>query len=175
MIIERKLFFAWSMDKEKAYLEDKAKQGYKLVDVKLGKYFFEKDEPKDVVYQFDFRVLGKQDEQEYLDLHEEWEMVLRFGGWYYFRKESTEDEPLFSNNEGTKNMLLRLIGFLCLVGFPLYYQVLIIFPNMIRDDGGLSRFYQFFQPIVFVLMILHIYSLLKLGLVYRTLQKDIRE
>ncbi len=175
MIVERKLFFAWNKDKEKAYLEEKAKQGYKLIKVKLGKYYFEKDEPKDVVYQFDFRVLSKNDEQDYLKMHEDWEMVFRFGGWYYFRKEGTSDETLFSNNEGTKSMLLRLMRFLCLAGFPLYYQVLIIFPKMVSEGDGLSRFYQFFQPIVFVLIILQIYSLLKLAMVYRTLQKDIRE
>jgi hypothetical protein len=175
MIVEKKLFFAWNMDKEKKYLEEKAKQGYKLVNVKLGKYYFEEAEPNDVIYQFDFRMLGKQDESEYLEMHGDWELVLRFGGWYYFRKEGTNEESLFSNNEGTKSLLLRLIGFLCLVGFPLYYQILIMFPTMARQDGGLSTFYQIFQPIVFILALLHLYAIIKLGLVYKTLNNDIRE
>lgn len=35
-VVERKLFFAWNMAKEKMYLEKKSKEGYHLKHVSLG-------------------------------------------------------------------------------------------------------------------------------------------
>ncbi len=175
MIVEKKLFFAWQLDKEKKYLEEKAKEGYKLKKVTLGKYYFEETEPKNLVYQFDFRMFSRKEEKEYLDLFEDWEFIFRFGGWYYFCKESSnENESIFSNVESKRNMFLRLIGFLLLTGFPLYYQTIILLPNL-EQDGGLSKFYLFFRPIVYLFLLLHSIAIINVALIYNKMRRDIRE
>ncbi len=175
MIKERKLFFAWQLEKEKAYLEQKSRDGFTLKKIGFGTYYFEKSDARDVVFQFDFRPLHRKDEKEYLSLYEEWEYVGRFSSWYYFRKERVEGEEhqIFSNVESKREMLRRLLGFLLLTGFPLYYQVIIFFPNM--EVSSIRGFYQFFKPFVYVVLALHSYALLKLALLYNKLKKDITE
>ena len=93
-----------------------------------------------MVYQFDFQMLHKESEAAYLELFEDWELVLRFGGWYYFRKERDGIyDQIYSDVSSTRKLFLRLIGFLALVGFPLYYQTLVMYPNM-TDTDGISTF-----------------------------------
>jgi hypothetical protein len=172
---ERRMFFAWQLDKEKAYLEDKAKEGLHLKQVLFGKYLFEEGEGKDVTYQFDFRVLNKKDEAEYLDMYQDWELVQRYGGWYYFRKDEVDsNNQIFCNVESVKKMLERLMGFLMLVGFPLYYQLFILFPTLSRNDEW-DDFYSYFMPIVMVFFVLHLFSMTRILAVYIKLKKEIRE
>lgn len=172
---ERKFFFAWNMEKEQKYLEEKAKQGYHLVRSGFGTYEFELGEPKDMVYQFDFRSLGKEGEEEYLELMQDWEMVQRYGSWYYFRKERDGvNDTIYSNVESQRKMYLRLMGLLALLGFPLYYQVLIFFP-LIREEDTISTFYKYFMPIASILMLLHVYVMIKLLLRIRKLNSNIVE
>ncbi len=174
-LIDKKLFFAWNMDKEKEYLENKAKEGLHLVKVSLGKYEFEYGEPKDVVYQFDFQMIHKKNEDEYLELFQDWEMVQRFGGWYYFRKDRDgKNDQIYSNIESIRGMHLRLLGFLALVGFPLYYQTIIMFPNLI-DNSELSSFYTIFRPVVYILTAIHLFACIKILLVIVALNKHISE
>lgn len=171
----RKVFFAWQLDKEKAFLEEKASQGLQLVKVGFFKYTFVESIKRDVVFQFDFRPLSKIDEEEYLSLYQDWEYVGRFGSWYYFRKEKDNTSvSIFSNVESKKNMFLRLMGFLLLTGFPLYYQVLIMFPTMVQE-GGISNFYLFFRPFVYIILILHTYALINLLIIYKKLSKELVE
>lgn len=172
-VVIKKLFFAWNMDKEKAFLETKAQEGLKLVRVGFGRYEFIESEPEDIVYQFDFRMIGKKDEEEYLSVFEDWEMVQRFGGWYYFRKQRDgKNDQIFSDVTSVKQLYIRLIGFLLLVAFPLYYQVLFMFPSM-TSEGGISTFYMIFRPVVYVLLAIHLYAIIKLLLVFRLLNNDV--
>lgn len=161
MVRERKLFFVWNQDEEKKYLEEKAKQGLLLKKVGFGWYDFEEAEPSDVVYDFDFQIVSKKNEEDYLSFFGDWEFVVRFGGWYYFRKPKTDNNVLFSNNESKRKMYDRLLGFLLLTGFPLYYQVLIMFPTL-RSRESISSFYKVFMPIAYILTGLHIFALIKI-------------
>ncbi len=172
---ERKLFFAWNMDKEKLYLEEKAKQGLKLIKIGFGVYYFEESEPEDVTFQFDFRMFGKKDEEEYLALYDEWELVQRYGGWYYFRKVKTSDveDSIYSNVESKRGMFLRLIGFLLLVAFPLYYQLFFIFPHV--NAGDISLFYRVFMTVIYVFIILHTTAVLRLLIIYAKMKKGIKQ
>lgn len=174
-IVERKLFFAWNMAKEKNYLEQKAREGLHLKKVTLGRYEFVQGEPEDVVYQFDFQMHNKQTEKEYLELFQDWDLVLRYGGWYYFKKtRDGENDQIFSDVDSIKKLYLRLIVFIALCGFPLYYQTLIMFPNLVENDS-LSTFYLYFRPFVYGLTLIHAFALFRLIRVLISLNKEVIE
>lgn len=178
--VVRKLFFAWNEEKEKLFLEEMALKGYRLVKVQLGKYTFVEDKPKRLIYQFDFRSLNKMSEEEYLQIYEDagWNFVFRFGGWYYFSREGNEEKidlSIFSNNESKRAKYRRLILFLFLTGFPLYYQILIFYPNMAATKLEFPKFYFFFRIIVLIFTGLHMYAVVKIVNMYRKLKRDIKE
>ncbi len=177
MITKRKVFFAWQADKEKQWLEDLAKQGYVLEDIKLFTYTFSKQEPQDLVYQFDFQILSKANEAEYLELFEDWTFIKRFGGWYYFRKpkDSTNTNEIYNDNISKSAMFKRIIGFLALVGFPLYYQVIFVFPNMESNRLAYPNFYFFLRIIVVIFLVLHLLASLRIFAVYLSYKKKISE
>ncbi len=160
-VVIRKMFFAWNMDKEKLFLEQKAKEGLLLLKVGFGKYVFKETKPLDMVYQFDFRLLHKKEEEEYISIFRDWEFVQRTGGWYYFRKiRDGGVDKVFSDVSSVRSMYRRLLGFLALIGFPLYYQLLILFPRV--TESGVGSFYKFFIPMVSMISLLHIYSIVRL-------------
>lgn len=164
----RKMFFAWNMEKEKLFLEEKAREGLLLQKASLGKYVFEVTEPQDMVYQFDFQMISKDDLDEYLSMFGDWELVVRYGGWFYFRKlRDDKSNEIFSDVSSVRSMYLRLLGFLALVGFPLYYQLLILFPR-IREEG-VSTFYNWFMPFSYIITLLHMYALVKILLAVKRL------
>ena len=176
----RKWFWVWNEDEEKAFLEEMALKGYGLVNVGFGQYFFEEDEPRRLVYQFDFKGLGKMKEDEYLQLYDDagWKFISRFGGWYYFAHEWVKEEPdlsLFNNNESKRAKYRRLLLFLIIVGFPLYYQLIIMFPNMPQAKFEFPSFYFFARIGTLVIAVLHLLALLKIYEIYRKLKSVIRE
>ena len=176
--IVRKMFFIWQLEKEKAFLEDMGLKGYKLERVSFGKYVFEEIEPKKLIYQFDFRMLNKKQEAEYLSYFDEWEFVHRFGGWYYFFIDSENKEvdySIFSDNKSRSDMYKRILLFLLVVGFPLYYQVIFIFPNMNTSESTFPKFYSFFRIVTLLFMILHMIVTFKLLVVYKKLKDSIVE
>lgn len=159
-----KVFFAWNMKKEKEWLEDMARQGYVLKVVKPFIYYFEETEPQDLVYQFDFQILSKSKRSEYLEVFKDWTYVSNCGSWFYFYKvRSTEKEnKIYSDNASKKAMYRRLIGFLLLAAFPLYYQVLIMFPNLDQTELQFPNFYFFMRLIIMAFLTLHTYAVIRL-------------
>lgn len=180
MKIVKKLFFIWGEQKEKLFLEKMAKDGYKLVKVRFGKYYFEEDTSKDVVYQFDYKGLSKITEDEYLGFYNDtgWTLACQYGGWYYFYQEINEGEEIptiYSDNHSMKARYRRLMFFLLLAGFPLYYQALIFFPNMLITELSYPKFYFFFRIIVYIFMVLHMFALYRIFRLQRNLEKKINE
>ena len=176
-MIKRKTFFAWQLKKEQAWLESLAKEGYILEDIKFNKYVFKEAKPIDLIYQFDFQVISKKNESDYLDLFEDWTFVKRFGGWYYFYKERLPDEDIeiYSDNKSKADMFRRLILFLVAVGFPLYYQLLIMFPNMDEAKFAFPKFYFFLRMIVILFSGLHILASLKILSILYSYKKKINQ
>lgn len=179
MKVVRKLFFAWNEVKEQEFLEDMAKKGYKLTSVGFGRYTFEEIQPVEAVYQFDFKGIDQRKEDEYLQFYEDagWECITRFGGWYYFYQEKQNDDTdlsIFNDNASKREKFKRLLFFLIITGFPLYYQALIILPFISRE-GLLGEYYIALNIIVYTLTTLHGYALARLALGYRKLTKKIKE
>ncbi|QVK20595.1 DUF2812 domain-containing protein [Mycoplasmatota bacterium] len=180
--VVRKIFFAWNEDKEKLFLEDMAMKGYRLEKVQLGKYTFEEDIPRKLIYQFDFKSFDNMGEEEYLQLYRDsgWDLVCKFSGWYYFSREWEEDTDItiFSNNESKRAKYKRLLVFLAITGFPLYYQTLIFFPLLEKIDFGgseYSKFYIFSRVILLIVTGLHMFAMFKMIKVYFRLRRSIKE
>ena len=176
----RKWFWAWNDDKEEIFLEKMAAKGYKLVNVGFGKYTFEESEPKKIKYQLDFKGLTKMQEKEYLQIYEDagWKNVNRLGSWYYFAQEYDEDTPdisIFNDNKSRLEKYRRIIIFLLITGFPLYYNVVILFPSLDQTEFVFPRFYFFFRIIATLLVLLHALAIVRIA--YKIIQdrKNIRE
>ena len=177
----KKWFWAWNDDKEEIFLEDMAAMGFELISVGLGRYKFEEGKPKKIKYQLDFKGLTKMSEQEYLQIYEDagWKNAHRLGSWYYFSKEYEEgDSPdisIFSDNKSRLEKYRRLIFFMLIIGFPLYYNVIILFPGLDQTEFIFPKFYFFFRIIAIILIILHAGAMVKLVMKIIKERKNIRE
>ncbi len=164
------------MDKEKAWLEHQAQRGLTLVDTKLFRYKFKECEPQDLAYEFDFQIMSTKDEPEYLEIMQDWTLAARYGGWYYFyRLNDGKNVELYNDNASRSSLFRRLLGFLLLTGFPLYYQLVILCPNLERSEFTLPSFYFFWRILVFLLCILHFYVLVRLFIVYKKFSQKLKE
>jgi len=175
-----KWFWVWNLEEEKAFLEEKARQGLILKSVSLGGYTFEESQPKNLIYQMDFRGLDRKiSEDEYIQLYEDagWNLAGRLGGWYYFSQESSEDIDLLIFNDNASKSLVykRILAFLLLVGFPLYYQIIFVFPNFVSTRFEFPNFYFFFRIVMILIAILHLFALVKIFSMYRRTKSDIKE
>jgi len=178
--IVRKWFWAWNDDKEEIFLEEMAAKGFRLVNVSMGKYTFIEDESKKIKYQLDFKGLTKMKEDEYIQLYEDagWENVKRYGGWYYFAKEYDEESPdisIFNDNKSRLEKYRRIILFLVITGFPLYYNIVILFPSLDQTEFVFPKFYFFFRVIATILVVLHAAVLVRIAYKIIKDKKNIRE
>lgn len=176
----KKWFWVWNQEEEKKFLEQKAKEGLILTKVGLGVYYFEEGKVQKLTYQMDFRGLGQKiSEEEYLQIYEDagWKLVSKIGGWCYFYQEWKEDIDLsiFNDNDSKAGVYKRLLIFLFITGFPLYYQTIIMFPNMLESKLEFPKFYFFFRIIAFIITILHVLAVLKILRMYGKLKNNIRE
>lgn len=93
---ERKVFFIWDYEREQAWINEQARQGWNLVRVGFCRYEFEYGEPGE--YQYALQALegtaGSAKQQDYLDFLEDMgvELIARFTYWGYFRRKS-QDTP----------------------------------------------------------------------------------
>ena len=175
-----KLFWVWQSDKEKAFLEEMVLQGYRLIRVGFGTYDFRKSDPQKRVYQFDFKGLNKMPEDEYLQLYEDsgWDLDGKFGGWYYFSKTVTDEEidlSIFNDIASKKAKYRRLLIYLMVVGFPIYYQIFFMIPNMMADELSFPSFYFFFRFFIYIIGGLHIAAVIKIVSMYRKLDDHMKE
>lgn len=111
---EIKWFDVTQYEKEADYLRNMNKQGWKFTGVKFpGRYYFEKCEPEDVVYQLDYNQEGMENKEEYLQMFRDcgWEYILDFAGYSYFRKAASEmeqEESIFCDEESRLDMMTRV-------------------------------------------------------------------
>ncbi|MBU1093953.1 MAG: DUF2812 domain-containing protein [Firmicutes bacterium] len=168
-------FYPWKIDKEKEFLEKQSLDGYRLVKVAFGRYIFEKDIPQKLIYQMDFRGLGgKISEAEYMQIYEDagWKLISKANGWYYFCQEYAEklDLTIFNDNDSKSRVYLRLISFLLLTGFPLYFSMIFILP---RIDH--LNYYFLILVIMSVITVLHLVAILRLLNMYKKVRSHIHE
>jgi hypothetical protein len=175
-----KWFWVWNLEEEKAFLEEKAREGLILEGVSLGGYTFKEGAPQDLIYQMDFKGLDRKiSEDEYLQLYEDagWKLAGRLGGWYYFSQKASDhaDLLIFNDNASKASIYKRILAFLLLTGFPLYYQLIFVFPSLSNGKFAYPGFYFFFRIILLIIAVLHLSALVKIFSMYRKTMSDIKE
>lgn len=179
--IVKKWFWAWNDDEEEKYLEEMASRGMMLESVMLGRYIFSEGEPKRIKYQLDFKGLTNIDEDEYLQMYADsgWKCASRFGSWYYFAKEfNLSDEPditIFNDNKSQIQKYIRIVLFLVLTGFPLYFNVLFLIPSLAEERLQFPSFFFFFRIVLVILVVIHAFAMLKLIFRIAKNKKNIKE
>ncbi len=109
----RRFFGLADFIKEQEFLQEQHRQGwvFKHFDP-MFKYSFEKGEPGDFVYQLDYKE-NEKDEESYIQMFRDcgWEYIMKYGMWYYFKKEKTENDKensIFSDRESRIEMCKRV-------------------------------------------------------------------
>ncbi|NLM97320.1 MAG: DUF2812 domain-containing protein [Halanaerobiaceae bacterium] len=78
---------AWEEEKEEKWLREMSKEGWHLKKCTLGLYTFERAEPADYIYKYDYTGCMNIDKEEYLSIFRDagWEHVTENAGWHCFR------------------------------------------------------------------------------------------
>ncbi|BCN30786.1 DUF2812 domain-containing protein [Anaeromicropila herbilytica] len=122
--IERKKFGIADFKEEEKWLLEQHKSGWKLVKTNGIKYYFEKCNAEEWIYQLDFNENTEKDEsyiQMFLDYG--WEYVFHYGKWFYFRKKREgwdTANTIFSDNASKIEMYKRIIYHLFELSIPLF-------------------------------------------------------
>lgn len=112
---EARAFFLSEYEEEKAYLEERHRQGWKLVRVWPYVFRFEACTPEEYVYELDYMPKGADERRQYLTMFQDygWEHVSDCKQFSYFRKRAGEasqggGQSLFSDNESRMDLARRI-------------------------------------------------------------------
>ncbi|EAE8345727.1 DUF2812 domain-containing protein [Listeria monocytogenes] len=145
-----KFFTVDNMEKEEAYLNKMAQNGWFFQKYKSFKYHFEQGEPAKYSYTIDFKE-NEGDEEAYKTLFEDagWEPVFSYpvlnGNWMYFRKAvapGKTKEAIFTDETSLiqlyKKIRKRWTAFGAIVSLFLFVELLVVF--QIEDNIGITTF-----------------------------------
>ncbi|WP_234445616.1 DUF2812 domain-containing protein, partial [Listeria monocytogenes] len=134
-----KFFTVDNMEKEEAYLNEMAQNGWFFQKYKSFRYHFKQGEPAKYSYAIDFKE-NEGDEDAYKTLFEDagWETVFSYpvlnGNWMYFRKAvapGETEEAIFTDETSLiqlyKNIRKRWTIFGAIVSLFLLIELLIVF------------------------------------------------
>lgn len=182
-----KIFFAWQEEKEAAWLHDMSKEGWHLTEVGFFKYMFQKGSPFDYTYRFDFKVLKKEDMENYISIFEDagWKYIDSTGSWHYFKTEGKRDvEPeLYNDNRSKMEKYKRLLFFLGIIFLPimgwglpnLYMRMIDMEPDSILNNAIAFNIYLPFVVLLTIVEIVAVYGIVRIIIIINRLKKEIRE
>lgn len=180
-------FFAWQEEKEEKWLREMSNEGWHLTGVGFFNYRFEKGEPRDMIYKFDFKVLRNVERDEYILNFKDvgWEYIGSFGAWYYFKTNADGDHSLelYNDNRSKIEKYKRLLLVLGIIILPtMFFSIPNLYMRIIdmAEDSVLrsSLVFNIYLPGVIILTIilaLAIYAIIRILLKIRRLNKDIRQ
>lgn len=180
-------FFAWQEEKEGKWLASMSKKGWHLERVGFFNYTFKEGVPHDYVYEFDFKILGKKDFEDYRSTFEDagWKYIGNFGSWYYYRADSSKDpdRELYSDNRSKMEKYKRLLIFLALVSGPLmiwglpnlYMRIIDMAGDSVLNNPVVFNIYLPFVIILTLVEILVVYGIIRIIMIINRLKKNIRE
>jgi len=183
----KRTFLAWQEEKEEKWLSEMSKKGWHLVRVGFFNYTFREGAPRDYEYRFDFKILGRNDFEDYRSTFEDagWEYIGNLGSWYYFRADVSKDPDmeLYSNNrskiEKYKRLLILLaiiIGPAMIYGLPnLYMRVIDMAGDSVLNDPVVFNIYLSFIIILTIIEIWAVYGIIRIAMIINRLKRDIRE
>jgi len=142
--VQYRLFFVWEDEREAAWLEEMAREGWHLESVGLCRYCFRKGEPAEIRYRLDYPSPQGFDEREYRTLFKDagWEHCGELLGWHYFRTpvQGTETPEIFSDAESRNEKYKRLQTFLgamvAILGANFFF---LLTSNLWSREGGAAR------------------------------------
>lgn len=170
-----RLFMAWQEEKETRWLENMSKQGWHLADVKLIQYIFIQGEPKDVIYKLDYKTNRGADFDDYVALFQDsgWEYVAKLHHWIYFRADANKmaDQDIYTDNQSRIQKYKSLLKILIIACWPSFYFSFVWFPifglRRLPHSAALEAAYL----VCFCVSIFMVYSIVRIYLVIRKLQK----
>jgi len=175
-ITKFKWFWAWQDEAEENWLEKMSQSGYHLSSVSIpGVYTFSVAEPRNYVYRLDYRTFRKKDKGEYLQLFQDagWEHIGEMSAWQYFRKEAkpTERAEIFTDVESKIAKYKRVLTYL---GFFYFILMMLIFTQRVLSSDSYPWWGSIPQIIIFVVLLLFTYAIIKLSIRIRHLRKVVR-
>jgi len=180
-------FWAWQEEKEEKWLSEMSKKGWHLKTVGFFNYIFERGEPHHYLYRFDFKVMGKNDLDDYISMFEDagWKCIGNFSSWYYFRADSSldPDKELYSNNRSKVEKYKRLLIFLLIVAGPvmayglpnLYMRIIDRTPDSVLNDPVFFNFYIVLIIVITLVEVWAVYGMVRIAIIINRLKRDIRE
>ncbi len=152
---EFRFFTLFDYDLEEEWLRNMNAQGWRVTDVTLTFYTFERCEPEDVVYKMDFCEVTGNEKTNYLSMFKEygWEFVYEVNSYCCFRRPSKgisqKDLDIFSDTGSKFEMMKRIIKWR-LIPILIIFMAAVV-PNCLRI---LSRdgYSDLFTPIAFGVM-----------------------
>ena len=140
-----KLFMPWNFEKEQAWLEEMAREGW-LLEKMVLRYTFKKAEPQEMVYRADyFSITDKKKLQTYVSIFEEagWELIHSQFGWHYFRIPKSEfqadiysdppsriDQLKRINEEALSVFIIYFLFFTVLMDYEHWFDFVLFFPML---------------------------------------------
>ena len=112
---EYRFFTLFDYDLEEEWLRNMNAQGWKVKDVTLTFYTFDRCEPEDVVYKMDFCEVTGEEKANYLSMFREygWEFAYEVNSYCCFRRPakglSEKDLEIFSDTSSKLEMMKRII------------------------------------------------------------------
>ncbi|MAT44195.1 MAG: hypothetical protein CL609_17830 [Anaerolineaceae bacterium] len=171
-ITKYKWFWAWNDDKEEAWLEEMASQGFHLISANfIANYTFEVGEPKKMVYRLDFYFDDRKKYQEYIQLFADagWELVSEFGGWQYFRTEQVGSTiPEIYTDKDSKLVKYQRLMLYLTIFLPIFFMMLNINSPFTGPFGWLYNGVRIFMGLFFFV---YAYAMVKLLQRINTLKK----
>ena len=119
-----KFSWGWNFDKEEKWLNEMAAKGLALRSVGFCRYDFEDCLPGEYKVRLELLQNGSRAETEkYIGFLEETgvEHIGNVARWAYFRKKTTEEFDLFSDNASREKYLTRIIRLIGLIGLMNLY------------------------------------------------------
>lgn len=157
-----KIFMPWNFEKEQAWLEEKAKEGW-LLERSFFNNHFVKAEPQEMVYRVDyFSLTSEKKEKEYVALFEEsgWEFVQNSFGWHYFRIPADKfDTDIYSdpqsridqlkriNQEASGFFFLYFILFIVMFEFETWIDFVLFIPMLVIFIFGFVYMFKTYEKI----------------------------
>ena len=170
-----KIFFAWQEKKEGRWLRKMSNDGWHLDSVGPLYYRFKRGEPKDMVYQFDFKPLRGKELDDYIALFDDagWEYVGRLGSWYYFRTEAKEGltPEIYTDNASKLKKYKTLLIVLAVITMPQVYfftMMLTRFKNVLPYSLPVAFLYA-------LILCLLVYGIIRIAMIMKRIKNDIRE
>lgn len=172
--IEFRLFTVMQWKEEQEFLRWEHKNGWKLTrHANFGRYYFERCQPEDVVYQIDYNPKGIANKEEYVQMFSDcgWEYLQDYAGSSYFRKPVSKmngDEEIFCDDASRMDLIKRMFRGQLLPYIPLFGVLLLqIILQVLRGDMILLGIY-------IVLAVLYLLLYLQFAIQYWKYKKSLK-